>query len=71
MRPTQAFWGSGSICEAAFPAGLTNSAGREPVAPVAINMQPLTGLMVGCCSIHRLQPVAPALSIGDHARDCG
>ena len=35
---------SGRICEAAFQAGLTNSAGREPVGPRSINMQPLTGL---------------------------
>jgi hypothetical protein len=35
---------SGRICEAAVPTGLTNSAGGEPVGPVSINVQPLTGL---------------------------
>ena len=35
---------SGRICEAAFPAGLTNSAGRTPGLCESINMQPLSGL---------------------------
>ena len=43
---------SGRICEASFLVGLTNSAGREPMGPVSINIQPLAGLERGWkCSL--------------------